>query len=80
MGLLIALCAAVGRPPGVEAQTVDAERFRKFLASDFHKALIAQAGSGIPKEIFHSCPTLVAPETLADLSAIEATQSLSALE
>jgi len=46
----------------VEAQTVDADRFRKFMNSDFHAALIAHAASLLPKEVFHSCPTLVSPE------------------
>lgn len=59
---LVGLCAAIARPLGAAAQTVDAERFRKFMNSDFHAALIAHAASLLPKEVFHSCPTLVSPQ------------------
>ena len=54
--LVVALCAiapCVGR-----AQTVDQDRFRKFRNSKANKDLIVRALTGVPPEVFPTCPGL----------------------
>ena len=42
-----------------EAQTVDPQSLRSFLASDLHKGLMAKAEAATPPEVFHRCPSFV---------------------
>jgi hypothetical protein len=54
--LVVALCAiapCVGR-----AQTVDQDRFQKFRNSKANKDLIVRALTGVPPEVFPTCPGL----------------------
>jgi hypothetical protein len=53
---LIAMCVIA--PFVAHAQTVDRDQFQMFLSTKFNKDLIVRALSGVPPEVFHTCPGL----------------------
>jgi hypothetical protein len=57
--LVIALLPTAIRPLDARAQTNDANQFKQFIASDFHKGLVTRAIAGISPAVFPRCPTLV---------------------
>jgi hypothetical protein len=63
--LLIAMCVIA--PFVAHAQTVDRDQFQMFLSTKFNKDLIARALSGVPPEVFHTCPALAPIRSKVDV-------------
>jgi hypothetical protein len=57
--MVIFLIALFSSPEQGMAQTIDGEKFHKYLYSDAHQAFVARAFSQIPKTVFQKCPGLV---------------------
>jgi hypothetical protein len=57
----IALCTHLFLCNGVRAQTVDRDKFQKFLSSSSHQGLVDKAVASISKEVFQRCPELKSP-------------------
>jgi hypothetical protein len=57
--MVIFLIALFSSPEQGMAQTIDGEKFHKYLYSDAHQAFVAKAFSQIPKTVFQKCPGLV---------------------
>ena len=57
--MVIFLIAQFSSPEQGMAQTIDGEKFHKYLYSDAHQAFVARAFSQIPKTVFQKCPGLV---------------------